>query len=209
MNNINRPIRRVHYSNTMTTDFIAKVAMLAALSTVIATISMPLPFAPSFYKLEISDSVILLGGFFLGPVAVSYMQLFKILLSFFITGTVTSGVGELASFLMGLALCIPASIIYQMKRGWKSAIIGLLAGTVFLGVVSGLLNYYFLIPAYSKGFNLPMEALIGMGTSVNESILTLEDLILYATVPFNIVKALVNSAVTLVAYQLILLKRKM
>lgn len=187
-------------SLVMSTDFIAKICMLGALSTVLATISMQVWFAPSFYKLEISDAIILLGGFALGPIAVAYMQLIKILLSFFISGTVTAGVGELASFLMGISFVMPAAAIYHRKKDLKSAIIGLTVGTITLCVAGALLNLYLLIPAYSKGYGLPIEVLVGMGTSINPSITTLNELILYATIPFNFMKAVINSVITLVLY---------
>lgn len=197
----NRLSGGINSATSMSTDFIAKICMLGALSTIIATISMQVWFAPSFYKLEISDSIILLGGFALGPIAVAYMQLIKILLSFFISGTVTAGVGELASFLMGISFAMPATAIYQRKKDFKSAIVGLALGTASLCVVGALLNLYLLIPAYSKGYGLPIEVLVGMGTAVNESITNLNELILYSTIPFNALKALINSVITLALYQ--------
>lgn len=188
-------------SMVMSTDFIAKICMLGALATVLSTITINVWFAPSFYKLEISDAAILIGGFALGPIAVAYMQLIKILLSFFISGTTTAGVGELASFFMGISFVMPASAIYQHKKKFKNAIIGLAVGTVTLCVIGGLLNLYLLIPAYSEGYGLPIEVLVGMGTSVNPAITTLNELILYATIPFNFMKAVINSIITLVLYQ--------
>ena len=54
-----------------TVNYIVKVAILAALSAVIMLLEFPLPFAPGFYKLDLSEAVILMGGFAMGPVAVS------------------------------------------------------------------------------------------------------------------------------------------
>lgn len=185
----------------MTTDFLSKVAILAALSTIVSMVSTTVGFAPSFYKLEISDSIILVGGFALGPTAVAYMQLIKILLSFLISGTITGGVGELASFLMGISYAIPATAIFHRKKDMKFAIIGILVGILALAIVGGLLNLFFLIPAYSKSFGLPIEAIIGMGTAINPKITTLEELILYATIPFNIVKGALNGVISVVLYK--------
>lgn len=182
-------------------DYFAKICMVAALSTVLSTVSMLVPFAPAFYKLEISDSVILIAGFTLGPTAVAYMQLIKILLSYFISGTVTAGVGELASFLMGISLAIPATAIYQTKKTMTTAVIGLAVGTVSLAIVGGLINLFFLIPAYSKGYGLPLEVIVKMGTEKNSAITNLNELILYATIPFNILKAFINSIITLALYK--------
>ena len=52
-----------------TVNYIVKIAILAALSAVIMLLEFPLPFAPGFYKLDLSEAVILMGGFAMGPVA--------------------------------------------------------------------------------------------------------------------------------------------
>lgn len=52
-----------------TVNYIVKVAILAALSAVIMLLEFPLPFAPGFYKLDLSEAVILMGGFAMGPVS--------------------------------------------------------------------------------------------------------------------------------------------
>ena len=47
----------------------AQVGMLAAVATVLMLFEFPLPFVPSFYKLDISEIPVLLGTFAMGPVA--------------------------------------------------------------------------------------------------------------------------------------------
>lgn len=188
-------------NTTMSTVYIAKVGLLSALATIVMLLQIPVWFAPSFYKLDLSDTIALIGGFALNPIAVVYIQLIKIFLNFLIEGTATGGVGELANFLMGVSFCFTAASIYHCKKSLKTAIIGLVAGTVAICISGGLLNLYLLIPAYSAAYGLPMEALIGMGTAVNPAITDLNGLILFATIPFNFFKGLINSIATLILYK--------
>ena len=50
----------------------------------------------------------MIGTFAMGPLAGAAIELVKILLNFFINGTTTAGVGEVANFLIGCALVVPA-----------------------------------------------------------------------------------------------------
>lgn len=186
---------------SMSTAYVAKIGLLAALASIVMIFQIPMWFAPSFYKLDLSDTVVLIGGFALNPMAVVYIQLIKIGLNFLIDGTVTAGVGELANFLMGVSLAFPAAYIYHKNKSFQSAIIGLAVGTVAICVTGCVLNLYFLIPAYSKGYGIPIDALVGMGTAVNSNITSLNELILFATLPFNFVKATLNGAATLILYK--------
>ena len=49
--------------------FIAKVGVLSALASAIMFIETPLPFMPPFLKLDLSEIIVLLGAFALGPLA--------------------------------------------------------------------------------------------------------------------------------------------
>ena len=48
---------------------------------------------------------------------------------------------------------------------------------------------------------MPMEAIIGMGTKVNASIHSVWTLVLFAVVPFNLLKGVVVSALTFLLYK--------
>lgn len=179
---------------------VATVAVLSAIAIVIMLLEFPLWFAPPFYKLDLSEIVVLIGAFALGPWAGVAIEGIKILLNFLFTGTVTGGIGELANFLIGCALVVPAAVIYRKKRTRLGAIIGLSVGILSLTVVGCVLNYFVLLPAYSKVF-APMETLIGMGTAVNPAITDRLTFVLYAVAPFNLFKGTVVSLVTMVLYK--------
>ena len=52
-----------------TTKNMVLMAMLGALSGLLMYIQVPVPFAPSFYKLDFCDVPVLIGSFALGPAA--------------------------------------------------------------------------------------------------------------------------------------------
>jgi riboflavin transporter FmnP len=101
----------------------------------------PIPFiAPSFYQLDLSEIVVLIGGFAMGPMAAVIIEGIKIILNFALNGTITAGVGELANFAIGCAFVVPAALIYRRHKSRGSAMVGLAAGTLSLTVVGVLLN---------------------------------------------------------------------
>lgn len=181
--------------------YIAKVGVLSAVATVLMFIEFPLPFAPSFYKLDFSELPIVIGGFALGPVSCVIMELIKNILHILIKGTSTACVGEFANFVTGCALVLPAALLYKYKKTLKGALVGMLLGAVSLALVGSLLNYFVLIPTYSKFYKLPLETIIGMGTSVNARISDLKTLIVFAVLPFNLVKAIATFSASFLLYK--------
>lgn len=178
-----------------------KIGMLAAISVVLMLFEIPLPFAPSFYEIDFSEVPVLIGAFAMGPVAGAAIELVKILLNLVITGTDTAGVGELANFIIGCSLCLPAAIVYKRKKRRKGAMIGMAAGTALMVVIGCLINAYVMLPAYSAAFGLPIDALVQMGTAVNPSITSLSTFVIFAVAPFNLLKAVLVSLIVLLIYK--------
>lgn len=178
-----------------------KIGMLAAISVVLMLFEIPLPFAPSFYEIDFSEVPVLIGAFAMGPVAGAAIELVKILLNLVITGTDTAGVGELANFITGCSLCLPAAIIYKRKKTRKGAMIGMVAGTALMVVIGCLINAYVMLPAYSAAFNLPIDALVQMGTAINPNITNLNTFVIFAVAPFNLLKAVLVSLIVLLIYK--------
>ncbi|MDD2979380.1 MAG: ECF transporter S component [Hespellia sp.] len=180
---------------------IAQVGMLAAIATVLMLFEIPLPFAPSFYEIDFSEVPVLVGCFVMGPVAGAVIELVKIVLNFIINGTITAGVGELANFCIGCAFCVPAGIIYRKMRSRKGALVGMVTGTLLMTVVGVFLNAYLLLPTYAKAFEMPIDALIGMGTAVNPNIDSLLTFVLFAVAPFNLLKGFLVSLIVFLIYK--------
>ena len=74
-------------------------------------------------------------------------------------------------------------------------------GTVLLTIVGCLLNVYVLLPAYAAAFGMPIDALVDMGAAVNTKITNLFTFAILAIAPFNILKGVVVSIITLIIYK--------
>ena len=184
------------------TRFIAVVSILGALAGVLMTyVKFPIPIAPSFYKLEFSDTVCLIGGFALGPWAAVLICLIKNLINLIIEGTSTAFIGEISNFIMSCAICVPAAILYRLNHTKSGAVQSMVCGIIFSVIVSALINYFVLIPAYVKFMNFPLEAIIGLGTKIFPSVNSLFTLILYCTIPFNFIKGILVCFITFILYK--------
>jgi riboflavin transporter FmnP len=191
----------VTMNQRINTKTITKVGILGAVATVLMLLEFPLWFAPSFYELDFSEVPVLLGAFALGPAAGAMIELVKILINFVLNGTDTGGVGEFANFIIGCAFIVPAGFIYKRNKSFKTAILGLVVGTLTLALAGAFLNYYLLLPLYAKIYGYPIQAFIDMGNALNPAITDLKTFVLYAVVPFNLLKGTVVSAMVILIYK--------
>ncbi|MDF2676201.1 MAG: putative rane protein [Bacillota bacterium] len=180
---------------------LTKIAVLSAIATLLMLVDIPLWFAPNFYQLDFSEVPVLIGTFALGPIAGITIEFMKILLNFVLNGTDTGGIGELANFIVGCSFIVPAGLIYRNKKSVKNALIGMIVGTFMLATVGSLLNYYVLLPVYATIYGAPIDAFVGMGNALNKNIVDLKTLVLYAVVPFNLLKGIAVAAITLLVYK--------
>ena len=185
----------------LNTRMIAQIGMLGAIAVVLMLFEIPLPFAPSFYEIDFSEVPVLIGCFSMGPMAGVLIELIKIILNLCINGSVTAGVGELANFVIGCALVLPAAFIYKKKKTKKGAVIGLVTGTLFMTISGCFINAYIMLPTYAKAFGMPIEALVEMGSAVNASITDLFTFVMFAVVPFNLLKGVLVSIIVLLIYK--------
>ena len=129
------------------------------------------------------------------------IEFVKIALNLIFTGTDTAFVGEFSNFVMGCAFVLPAALLYRYRKGIRMAICGLVLGTAVLAVVSGLLNYYVMIPLYSELYGAPIDAILAMGAAINPAIGNLWSFVLLAVVPFNLLKGVVCGVITFFLYK--------
>lgn len=178
------------------------IAICGAIASILHIFDFPIPFlAPGFYKLDFSEVPVMLCGFFLGPSATIACEALKIFLKLILKGTSTAFVGDFANFAVGCSLVLPAAIVYHTKKTRKSAIFGLITGTLILTAFGSAFNGIYLIPKFSELYGLPISAIIEMGTSINGNITSLSTLVLFAVVPLNLIKGITVSALTLLLYK--------
>ena len=151
----------------------------------------------AFYKLDLSNIPALLGAFSMGTVPGLIILGLKSAIG--LLHSSSAGVGELADFVMGAALLIPASLIYHRNKTRKNALTGMIIGTVCTAVVGVLVNKFIMLPFYMGAFHMDMEAIVAFA---NVSGVDSEwKLLLLITGPFNLLKGAVLSAVTFLIYK--------
>lgn len=187
--------------NFSSTHYISYTAIFACMAGVLMLVEIPLFFAPGFYKLDLSEMPILICTFYLGPVAGVAAELVKVLVKLLLKGTTTAFVGDFANFAVGCSFVLPASVIYHARPGRRTALVGMAAGTLVMTVFGSLFNAVYLLPKFAELYGIPMETIVSMGTAVNASITDAATLVLFAVVPFNLLKGIVVSALTFVLYK--------
>lgn len=182
--------------------YVAVCGIMAAMAAVLMLFEIALPFAPSFYKIDFSEIPVLIGAFSLGPVAGVIIELVKVLLKvFFLKGTTTAFVGDLANFLIGCTLVVPASVVYHVHKTKKFALIGMGVGTLVMTVFGSAFNAIYLIPKFAQLYGMPLDSIVAMGTAINPRITSVTTLALFAVVPFNILKGVLVTIITTLLYK--------
>ena len=183
------------------THYITYTALFSCMAAVLMLLEFPLFFAPGFYKLDLSELPVMICTFYLGPVAGVVSELVKVMLKLLPKGTTTAFVGDFANFAVGCAFVLPASIVYHAKPGKRTAAFGLAAGTLIMTVFGSMFNALYLIPKFAQLFHMDLDSIVAMGTSVNKHITSLSTLVLYAVVPFNLLKGVIVSILTFLLYK--------
>lgn len=172
-------------------------ALFAAIATVVMFFAFPLPFIPPFLKIDLSGTISILAAFMFGPLPAIFITGVKDIIHAF--STTTGGVGELADFLMISAFCLTASGIYRRMHTKKGAVLALSGGILVMTIVGCFINKYMLIPFFSQ--IMPIETILKLCTSINPLIGSINTYILFGVVPFNMVKGLILSILTMLLYK--------
>lgn len=167
------------------TSRLVKISLLLAIALILRYIEFPIIPPFPWLQLDLSDVPAMLGAFGFGPLAGVIIELFKNILIVAIKGTSSGFVGEVANFLMGAALVLPAGIIYHRKKSKGTAILGMIVGAISIQIVGIISNVYLLLPA----FGMQMDSA------------KLMQYVTIGLVPMNGIKAVVVSVITYVLYK--------
>ena len=157
------------------------MAMLVALA-VAADAFLRIPGIGGFLTYEPKDVILTIGGFIFGPIAGILMSLIVCLIEM-ITVSTTGWIGLLMNFLASGVFVGVSTVIYYRKKTLSRAIIGLVAGSLSMLVIMLLWNYI-MTPIF-------------MGAT-REAVLKM---FLPLLIPFNLLKAALNSALILFLYK--------
>lgn len=183
--------------NTFNTRTITMTAILAATSFILAFIEFPVPFSPSFARMDISDLPALIGSFAFGPFVGLMIELIKNILQLFSSST--AGIGEIANFLMGSSFVVCAGYIYKRNKTKKTAIIACIVSSFVMAIVAALTNYYILLPLFETF--MPLDQLIASFHQFLPFIHNKFDIALYNAFPFNLLKGFFISLITICIYK--------
>lgn len=192
--------RKKHSASHRRIVWITKIGILSAVAIVLMYLEFSVPIFPVFLKFDFGDIPALLGAFSMGPLAGILIQLIKNIAH--LPASHTMMVGELANFLMGSIFVATAGLIYKYRKTRAGAIISLVAATIALTISGALINYYFTIPFYISVMGFTQEGLVGMARATGNTFVTdLRSLIVFAFVPFNILKGAAVSLIVGILYK--------
>ena len=164
-----------------TTKELTTLAMITAIAYVLVNV-VRIPVV-LFLKYEPKDVIITIGGFLMGPSAVLISSGVVALIEMF-TISDTGIIGCIMNFLSTCSFAFVAAAIYKKNHTMKGAIAGLAAGTVFM-VSAMMLWNYLITPLYMTG------------TSRSD----IAGMLLPVFLPFNLLKAGLNTSITLLLYK--------
>ena len=170
-------------NSKFTTKQLTTIALLTAIAYAMMVVGR-IPMI-DFLKYDPKDIVILLSGMAFGPGVTVLISLITSVIEF-MTVSNTGIIGLFMNVLSTVAFATVATIIYKRKPNHKSLIVGLFMGAILMTLVMVLWNYI-VTPFYLQ---IPREAVVGM--------------LLPVIVPFNLIKAGINSGIIFMIYKPIL-----
>ncbi|MBM7643886.1 riboflavin transporter FmnP [Scopulibacillus daqui] len=177
------------------------ISLLSAIAVLIQAIAFPLPIFPAFLQMDFSDIPALIGGILLGPAAGVLIEALKNFLHYLILGSLTGvPVGEFSNFIAGSLFIIAGTWFYKKKKNASSLIYGLIFATIFVSVIMTFANYFIIFPSYALFLGFTTDQAIAMSQSINHKIHSLFTLVVFAVLPFNLLKGMVLTIITVPIY---------
>ncbi len=160
------------------------MGVLVAISVIliISPLKFPFPAAP-FLVYDAADVAIIIGGFIFGPVEGIILTVITSLVQTLAVSTGGGWIGCVMHIVATSALVSTASIVYLRKRTLKSAVTGLIWGSLAMTALMIPMNMIF----YPLFAGTPVDAVIKM--------------IVPVLLPFNLMKAGLNSVIALLLYK--------
>lgn len=169
-------------TNAWGTRELVTMALLCAIGVLLSFVEFPLLPGVAFLKFDASLMPAMACGFAFGPAGGVAVGVVGALIHGILFADFT---GCVMNILVVLGFILPAAAVYKKSRTYKAAIAGLalsVVGATAMAIAGNLI----LTPAY---MGVPLQAVI--------------DMIIPVFLPFNLIKAVINSALTLAVYKAI------
>lgn len=164
------------------TRYLALCAMFTAIGYVMVLVGKLIPNVAGFLSYEPKDAIIVIAGFIFGPMTCVFISVLTALIEM-LTISHSGIYGFLMNALASCAFSVPAAWYYGRNRSQKGAVLGLAMGVVCMTVLMLLWNY--IVTPFYMGVERSVVA--GMLAGV--------------FLPFNLIKASLNAAITLLIYK--------
>ena len=170
--------------NKTKTNYLIKIGLLSSIAFILQAIgSMMSLKVAGFLEIEFSDLPAIIGTLSLGPVAGVLIELIKNLLH--IPMSSTGFVGEFANFVVNGTFVLVIGIFYKLNKTKKGAIIALLMGSIVMPIIAAMVNYFIMLPLYMSAASQAVKL----------------NLVVTTITPFNFVRAIVLSVITVFCYK--------
>ncbi|MCH5179633.1 MAG: ECF transporter S component [Erysipelotrichales bacterium] len=189
-------------NKVFTVRFMSRVAIFGAIAAILYCVpflKFKLPFFLSFLEIHFDEIPAFIASFAYGPLCGSLVLFIKTIIKLPFTNTAT--VGEWLDLLYGLALILPASIIYQKHRTFKGAAIGIVASIFTQLLVSFVCAGTFVVDFYAALYNIEADTILKMGQALNPKVENVYfSMALYCFLPFNAFKDAIIAILTILLY---------
>ena len=167
-------------SNVWSTRQLVTMALMCAIGTLLSFIEFPLLPGVTWLKFDASNMPAMVAGFAYGPAGGVAVGIVTAIIHGLLMADFT---GALMNILVVTCFVLPAAFIYKKKRTYKFAIIGLVF-SIIAGVIGSIIGNLLLTPSW---LGVPFDAVVA--------------LIIPVLIPFNLLKGLLNSVITLIVYK--------
>lgn len=168
----------------MSVNQMVKMAVLSAMSIVLMYyVRFPIIPSASFLEYEPADVPVLITSFLYGPLAGFIVTIVVSLIQAMTVSAKSGWVGLVMHIIATGTLVIVAGLIYKKFHNFKGAIIALVAGSLCMTLVMIPSNLFFTVNFYGY----PKEAVMALLPT--------------AIVPFNLIKAGINSVLVMLLYK--------
>lgn len=167
-------------SNIWSTRQLVTMALMCAIGTLLSFIEFPLLPGVTWLKFDASNMPAMVAGFAYGPAGGVAVGIVTAIIHGLLMADFT---GALMNILVVTCFVLPAALIYKKKRTYKFAIIGLVF-SIIAGVIGSIIGNLLLTPSW---LGVPFDAVVA--------------LIIPVLIPFNLLKGLLNSVITLIVYK--------
>ncbi len=173
-------VKPLSNTNKWDTRQLVTMALLCAIGVLLSFIEFPIFPAAPFLKYDASFVPAMVSGFAWGPVAGLAVGVLTAVIHGIMMGDFF---GALMNILVTIGYVLPAALIYKKRHTWSGAVIGLVVGVVFATAMA-IVGNLIITPLY---MGVSLDVVIGM--------------VLPILLPFNLLKAVLNSAITLIVYK--------